>query len=207
MKKIVFTSLVFLFSLLSAQSQEMKQKLEMRIDSLGDARIIASMTMNASQWQGFIQTEGNNPALMKRSMERALPGYFLDNFEMKKNDMERSFEFSFKAYGVCQVNKKGKWIVNTEQKNPDITSLTDHKYMMVINDEETKIQITQFIEFPKNAKNIILSKDAFEKAQFEFDMNTSGATNAFPFWAGIALALIGAVWAGIIAFFKKPKTT
>jgi hypothetical protein len=193
-KSIVFILLVLSAIMLAAQQEPLKQKLEMRIDSIGNARIKVSMTMNASQWQMWLQSLGNNPALLKRTMERTLPGFFLDDFHLEKNDMERSFEFSMKAYGACEVNRRGKWIVNTEQKNADITKLTDHKYMMVYMDAANNLQVTQFLEFPPAAKNIVVSKDAYDRTQFEFDMTTPGQKAGIVFWAGLLLVLAGSGW-------------
>jgi len=195
MKKILLIILIVLGAFqLPAQREPLKQRIEMRIDSIGNAHMKVSMTMNAGQWQMWLQSGGNNPAIMKRTMERALPGYFLDDFNLVRNDMERSFEFSFKAYGVCQVNRRGKWIVNTEQKNAEITTLTDRKYMMVSMDAMNNLQITQFLEFPSQARNITITKDAYDRSQFVFDMDATRQKMGFTFWLGLLLILSGSGW-------------
>lgn len=195
MKYLILLMSVFVFSAMSLKSQSpIKQKIEMRIDSIGDAQVKVSMTMTASQWQTWVQSIGNNPAMLKRSMERELPGYFLTDYKLEKNDMERSFDFSFKAYGVCEVDKNGKWIVTTDQKNPDVTELSERKYMMVYTDPVSSIQQTQIIAFPEEANNLSIEQDAFGKTQFEFDMaSTSGGIN-FSMWGGILLCLVGGGW-------------
>ncbi|MCW0481886.1 hypothetical protein [Gaoshiqia sediminis] len=175
----------------------------MSIDEVGNGAIKVSMSMNANQWQVWLQSLGNNPALLKRTMEKELPAYFLDNFKLEKNDMDRSFEFSFKAYGICQVNKRGKWIVNTDQKNPDITKLTDNKYMMVWMEPRNNIQQTQIIDFPPTARNIEINKDAFGKTQFEFDINTPKGSFHALFWPGLILSITGIVWLFILLFIFK----
>lgn len=202
--KSVILFFILSFIINSVQAQEiLKQKLEMKIDEVGNGDLKVSMSMNATQWQVWLQSLGNNPTLLKRSMERALPAYFLDNFKLEKNDMDRSFEFSFKAYGVCQVNKRGKWIVNTDQKNPDITTLTDKKYMMVWMETQSNIQQTQILDFPSTARNIQINKDAFGKTQFEFDMDTPGGTIHAIFWPGLILIISGIIWMIIRLFFVK----
>ena len=179
---------------LMAQTEPLKQKLEIRLDSIGNANFKDSMTMNATQWQVWLHSVGNNPAVMKRMMERALPGYFLDDFDLQKNDMERSFEFIFKAYGVCEIDRHGKWIMNTEEKNADITTLSERKFMMVTMDTENNIQNTQYLDFPKEAKNIIISQDAYDNTQFEFDMASPGPQKGWMLWSGIGLLLLGGGW-------------
>lgn len=203
MKRILLLFWAFILTC-SIQAQEpLKQKLEMSIDEVGNGDIKVSMNMNATQWQIWLQSLGNNPALLKRSMERALPAYFLDNFKLEKNDMDRSFEFSFKAYGIFQVNKRGKWIVNTDQKNPDITKLTDNKYMMVAMEMQNNIQQTQIIDFPVTARNIETNKDAFGKTQFEFDMDIPGSSIHALFWPGLLLIIGGIAWLLYRLFFIR----
>lgn len=205
MKKILFVIMIVFWGFqLLAQIEPLRQRIEMRIDSIGNAHMKVSMTMNAGQWQMWLQSGGDNPAIMKRTMERALPGYFLDEFNLVRNEMERSFEFSFKAYGVCQVNRRGKWIVNTEQKNAEITTLTERKYMMVSIDAMNNLQITQFLDFPKEAKNITISNDAYNRTQFVFDMDSPRQKTGATFWIGLLLILSGSGWL-LTYFFHQSK--
>jgi hypothetical protein len=127
-----------------------------------------------------------------------MPAYFLDDFKLEKDDMNRSFNLKLKAYGVCEINKRGKWIIDTEQKNAQLTELTEHKYMLVSSPPEYggNLQQTFIIELPTEAKNIKIDKNAHGKSVFEFDMDApSSGINALRY-AGIFLFLIGGVWAG-----------
>ncbi len=208
MKKIVILTMVMICANFLYAQEMLKTKMEMRIDSIGDAIIKVSTTMNAQQWQMWSQTYGNNPALLKRSMEKELPGLFLDKYNLEKNDMDRSFTFTFKAYGACNVNKKGIWIVNTDQKKPDLTKLTDYKYMMVSNDMENGLQETIVIEFPESARNIQETKDAFDKTQFEFEMKGGEAGINWMLWLGILLVVAGGGWTAFTAMAdRRPKDT
>lgn len=194
------TTLLVAFALMlsinmSAQSQ---QKIEMRIDSIGNAKLNVSMTMNAQQWQVWNSNYGNNPSALKRDIERSMPAYFLDNFKLDKDDMNRSFNLSLNAYGVCEINKRGKWIVDTDQKNAQLTELTEHKYMLVSSPPEFggNLQQTFIVELPSDAKGIKIDKDAYGKSVFEFDMDApSGGLNLMR-WAGILLMVVGGGLAG-----------
>ncbi|WP_157957316.1 hypothetical protein [Winogradskyella tangerina] len=180
---------------IGAQSQ---QKIEMRIDSIGNAKLTVSMNMNAQQWQVWNSNYGNNPSALKRDIERSMPAYFLDDFKLEKDDMNRSFNLSLNAYGVCEINKRGKWIVDTDQKNAQLTELTDHKYMLVSSPPEYggNLQQTFIIELPKDAKGIKIDKDAYGKSVFEFDMDAPSSGFNFMRWAGIFLIVIGGGLAG-----------
>ena len=193
-KILIISALLFNMNAL-AQSQ---QKIEMRIDSIGNAKLNISMTMNAQEWQIWNSNYGNNPSALKRDIERGMPAYFLDDFKLEKDDMNRSFNLSLNAYGVCDINKRGKWVVDTEQKNAQLTELTEHKYMLVSSPPEYggSLQQTFIIELPKDAKRIKTDKNAFGKSVFEFDMEPpSSGFNAMR-WAGLLLILVGGGWAG-----------
>lgn len=202
--KLLFT-LVIVMTFINVHSQS-QQNINMKVDAVGNSQFIISMTMNAQQWQMWLQSMGNNPAALKREMERGMPSYFLDDFKLEKNDMERSFVLSLNAYGACRVDKRGNWILETDQKNANITELTNRKYILVSSPPEFggAIQQTFTIELPEEAKNIKREKDAFGKTIFKFQMsNTAGGFNTM-LWAGIALLVIGGAWLGSSVIQKKP---
>ncbi|WP_412560114.1 hypothetical protein [Winogradskyella sp. MIT101101] len=187
---------VLLFGMkVNAQSQ---QKIEMRIDSIGNAKLNISMSMNAQEWQIWNSNYGNNPSALKRDIERGMPAYFLDDFKLEKDDMNRSFNLSLNAYGACEINKRGKWMVDTEQKNAQLTELAENKYMLVSSPPEYggSLQQTFIIELPKDAKNIKTDKNAFGKSVFEFDMEAPSSGFNIMRWAGLLLIVVGGGWAG-----------
>lgn len=198
---------VFVFALIlfSGYGQQMQQKIEMRIDSIGNAKVAVSMNMNAQEWQSWLAGVGSNPAILKREIERSMPTYFLDDFDLKKNDMERSFSLTFKAYGVCNIDKRGNWILETDQKNANLTELTEHKYMLVSSPPEFggTMQQTFIVEFPKAAHNIDIDKDAFGESVFKFKMKDSSSGINYLRWAGIALIVVGGALSGKNLMSKK----
>ena len=147
----------------SVSGQGLQQKIDMDIDGLGNAAISISMTLPAQQWQAWNQNFGNNPSALKRDIERSMPAYFLEDFKLEKNDMDRSFKVSLKAPGICKVDKKGRWYLTTDEKDAQLTELTDHKYMMVQSPREFGggMQQTTMVTFPDDAADIELEKDSF----------------------------------------------
>lgn len=203
--KIITIGLLTCFtSLLHAQQSQ--QKIEMKIDSIGNAKISMSMTMTAQQWQMWNGTLGNNPAALKREVERAMPGYFLEDFKLDKDDMNRSFVLNLKALGVCKINKNGKWNIETSQKNANITELTERKFMLVSSPPEYggTLQQTYIIEFPKAAKNLKVDKDSFGQTVFQFEMDgPTGSSFNFMRIAGILFLVLGGGMAGKNLLTKK----
>lgn len=204
LKNILIVGLLIFFG--SSIAQQTQQKIEMKIDSIGNAKITVSMTMNAQEWQNWTSSLGNNPAALKREIERSMPAYFLDDFKLDKDDMNRSFSLSLNAYGVCKIDKRGKWSLETDQKNANVTELTDHKYMLVSSPPELggMIQQTFLVEFPEAAKDIKVDKDAFSESVFEFKMDgPSSSSGHYLRYAGIFLIVIGGAWGGVSLFQKN----
>ncbi len=191
-------TLLLTITLTTVRAQQSQQKIEMRLDAIGNTKIKVSMTMNAMQWQNWIATVGSNPAALKRETQRAMPAYILDNFKLDKDDMNRSFTLTFNAYGTCKIDKRGNWILETDQKNAQLTELTSHKYMLVSSPPELggTVQQTFIIEFPDEAKAIKTDTNAFGKSIFKFKMNTPSSGFNIMRWAGVFLILAGGSWAG-----------
>ena len=200
MKNYIYLFVIaFLMVSFTSNGQQMQQKINMRIDSIGNAKIKISMNMTAQEWQGWSASFGNNPAALKREMERSMPGYFLDDFKLEKDEMNRSFELSLNAYGACDIDKRGKWIVDTEQENANLTKITDHKYMLVSSPMEYggALQQTYTIELPADATNVEVDKNALGNSIFKFDMDSPGGGFNLLRLSGIALLIIGGGWTGL----------
>lgn len=205
--KLIFSLFFLIYSTFSF-GQQLQQKTEMKLDSLGNARITVTQTMNAQQWQIWNLSFGNNPTALKRVIQRSMPTYFFEDYKLEKDDMNRSFTFKVKAIGVCKIDKKGKWILELDDKKPNLTELTDHKFMLVTSPPEFGGMMlqTNIIEFPKEANDIKVDKDAFGAAIFKFEMDgPSSGSSGFNYLqiAGIVLMVVGGGWTTQILL--KPK--
>ncbi|MDG5490551.1 hypothetical protein [Psychroserpens sp. SPM9] len=196
--KTIITFIVAALLVSIGYSQQSNQKIEMVIDAIGNAKINISMTMNAAQWQQWNGTYGANPSALKRDMERSMPAYIVDDFKLDKDDMNRSFNLSLNAYGVCKIDKRGRWIMDTDQKDAQLTELTEHKYMLVSSPPEFggTVQQTFIIEFPEAAEDIKIDKDSFGKSIFEFEMENPSTSFSLLRWSGLILLLLGGGWLG-----------
>ena len=194
MKKIfVLFHIALLVIFLQARAQELVKPLKLNVkyelNPLGDAHIEAGTTMDAAQWDNYKKMLGNNPDILKRQMERAFPGYFLQNFNYKEEVMNRSYILSFDALGLSKTNTKGLWQVDLNSKNPDITKLSDHNYVLTSNyaSQNSLIQEIDNISFPAGAADIKQDKDAFGKAMFLYSFSPGGSASG---WLVLALGII-----------------
>jgi hypothetical protein len=192
----ILINVITLIMITAIYARQSQQKIEMKIDAVGNTLITLSMSMNAMEWQNWSNTLGNNPAALKREIQRAMPAYILDDFKLEKDDMNRSFKLSLNAYGTCKVDKRGNWILETDQKNAQLTKLTDYKYMLVSSPPELggTVQQTYIIEFPEQAKDIKTDTDAYGKSIFKFKMDSSSTPSKTLRWAGFFSLFFGAAW-------------
>lgn len=207
MKKI----LIILFSLFNAyalpaqqQVEGMKQVFDVTLDELGNANVEVSMKLNASQWDMFKKNLGTNTSILKREMEKALPKYYLSDFNYSEDAMERSYKMKFKVAGLAGLNGKDAWEAKLESKNPDITKLSDKEFVMnaTYMNNGMLIQQTQKIHLPSGASGAKIEKDSFGKAVLTF--STSGAIMPRVItYAGILLVLVGC-W--LLYKNSKPKS-
>lgn len=185
----------------SQQVDPVKVNITMDVDNIGDGHFEMSKSYNAAQWDNFERIYGSNAAdMLKREMERSLPSWYLENWKYKDDGVEHTWTLSFDALGVATINDDGNWVVNLDQKKPDITKMSDRNYAMT-NTYTSYGVLTQElwkINLPGGASNIVQDKDAFGKAIFTFEMSPGhGAAHMIFLIAGILL-----IAAGAVAYFK-----
>lgn len=174
------------------QAEGMKQVFDITMDDLGNANVEVSMKLNASQWDMFKKALGTNTSILKREMEKALPKYYLSDFNYTEDQMERSYKIKFKVSGLAGLNNKDAWEAKLDTKNPDITKLSDREFVMnaTYMNNGTLIQQTQKIHLPSGASGAKIEKDSFGKAVMTYTTSAGFVSKAI-IYAGIALILVG----------------
>ncbi|MBS1531969.1 MAG: hypothetical protein JSU01_16840 [Bacteroidetes bacterium] len=202
---ILIALIVFAYAKVKAQQSQqvdpMKVNVTMNIDNLGDGHFEMTKSYNASQWENYTRIYGSNALdMLKREMERSLPSWYLKNWNYKDDGSNHTWTLSFDALGVARINDDGNWVIDLNQKKPDITKISDRNYAMT-NTYTSYGVLTQElwkINLPSSASNISQDKDAFGKAIFTFEMSPGhGGMHILFLIAGILL-----IAAGVIAFVK-----
>ena len=194
--KIVLTLFlsIFAFNVISAQEEVkgMKQRLEINVDELGDAEINLIMKLNASQWDIFKKTIGNNPAYLKREIIKGMPAFYLTDFKYEEDPMERTYKMSMKGLGAVEVNENGKWESNLEMKDPEIIQLNNQQFRLNLNmlTNGVFIEQVQLINLPKNARKAKIETDSFGYAVLTYESGT-GTGKMLAKGAGLILILSG----------------
>ena len=182
------------------QIKGIKQNLDIKIDDLGNAVIALNMKLNASQWDMFKRSLGNNTSNLKREMEKGMPKFYLTDFKYNEDQMERSYTLEMKALAVASVDKNGKWKADLDAKDPDIMKINDRQFKLDANYASGGglIEQVQQIYLPGNAKNAKVEKDSFGKAVLTYETGF-GFTNILFTGLGILLILAG----GALFYIKR----
>ena len=182
---------------------------DIKIDQLGDATYEVSTKMDQQQWENFKQGPlVNDPSISKRNMERAMSTYVIEDFKRDVDDMNRAVKMDFKVKAMASYHGDGKWELNLNTKNPEITKLSDNSYMSESNTMMNGQLVRQRfkISFPENAKNIQQATDSFGNGIFTY--NSGGGVSSFLKWNNIVGALL--IIAAVVVFLnlnspKKPN--
>ncbi|HVM90059.1 MAG TPA: hypothetical protein VMT76_17865 [Puia sp.] len=208
-KSVILLYILLLNTVPLIYSQELikpaKLNVKWTLSPLGDAHVETNMTMDAAQWDNYKKMVGNNADILKRQMERAFPGYFLQNFNYKEDVMNRGWTLSFDALGLSRINSKGLWQIDLNSKNPDVTKLSDKNYVLTSNyaTGNSLMQEIDNISFPDGASDVKQDKDAFGKALFIYASSPGGGYGGWiTLIFGIVLLLVGA-----LLFFRSNSGT
>lgn len=192
---------ILLFSAAFVNAQELpkglKTTMDMNVGEQGEIEVVMTTKYNAQYWDYMKSNRFLEPSIMKISLLRGFPKYKLTNFDVKNDEMERSSNVKFTILGALKLDDNGKWIADLETKNPDITKISDTKFMLV---EETSSQ-TMKINLPASATNAKVEKDNFGKAVLTYTAPVSGGgMGTIIQYLGILVAAGGA-----FLFFKGRK--
>lgn len=89
--------------------------------------------------------------------------------------MDRKFTLSFRALGMSKINENGSWEVDMQNKNPDITKLSNQHYILTsdMNEQGNLVQQVFQINFPSGSSDVKQDKDAFGKSLFTYSLSPS----------------------------------
>ena len=155
------------------------QEFTVNLDKLGNATMVLTQKMNASQWATFKTSQVyNDPAMAKRDMERSMSTYVIDDFKRDMDEMNRQVTLTLKVISYAQYKGNGQWSLKIDSKNPQVTKLTDKAYMITGNAVMGNSLVQQIfkIYFPGGASDVTQTTDEFGKAIFTYNAGAGVAS-------------------------------
>src|SRR5664279_597947 len=167
------------------------QEFTVNLDKLGNATMVLTQKMNASQWATFKTSQVyNDPAMAKRDMERSMSTYVIDDFKRDMDEMNRQVTLTLKVISYAQYKGNGQWSLKIDSKNPQVTKLTDKAYTITGNAVMGNSLVQQIfkIYFPGGASDVKQTTDEFGKAIFTY--NAGGGFTSYLKWNNIVGVLL-----------------
>ncbi len=125
-----------------------------------------------------------------------MTGVLLEDFKNEMNEDNRSSVTRLTARSMASYKGNGKWELKLDTKDPNITKISDHVYLLTGNLASGGgiIQQLQKIFFPERASNIKQDTDTYGNAIFTYTLDVEGSSFNFLLVLGIVLLLAGAAW-------------
>lgn len=174
-----------------------KTTLDMTMDESGTVLCEVTNKYNAAVWDTWTKVVGSNTSIINNSLRKLFPKYHLSDFKHSQDANERTNTVKFKIDGMMNINKSGKWEAELDQKDPNITKVSNSEWLLVEGGETLKIHL------PSGTKNSKVEKNSFGKGVLTYPVSTGGAMNTALRYGGILIAL-----AGVALFIRnrmKPK--
>ena len=197
MKKILLLIVLIHISLFA---EKLILQLDIVCDEVGNAKIIWKQQATALQWKLLMQRYGNNPSLLKKEIVSSLPSYELSNFKFTKDEMNRTFIFSFDAKGIVKYRGNGIWQFKYEKEFTP-RKINEHTWLFSNTETMGNTINEQYItlKLPPDVKNVQLTKNEFDEPVLQYYLKPS-------FWhslsitteVGIVLIVLGI---GFIIFY------
>lgn len=192
MKKNIFNPLIILsLALLPGNliaqdnTPGFKTTLDMTMNESGSVICEVTNKYTASYWDWWTKAIGSNTSIINNQLKKLFPKYHLTDFKHSQDPNERTNTVKFKIDGMMNINKNGKWQADLDQKDPNITKVSNKEWLLVDEGETLKLHL------PAGTNDSKLEKNSFGKAILTYSPTSGGGMGAIMKYAGIFIALIG----------------
>jgi hypothetical protein len=207
---VVVLLALFAFGLSARGADTLQIETAMVIDSLGDGEVTITFRLSASQWTVWKQQYGDRPDVLWRDLRHQFASMEIADFNLAKNDIERSATAKFAVRGGTRLRSDGsqeielpkdmrkisesgrEWIFNSvAQENP---------YAPILNQT---IRVT----LPAEAVGVRLNQPGTSFQALVYEIPQPGGGGGALLYGGVA-ALVAGLALGVAGFLpgKKPLT-
>ncbi len=214
-QKILFIILFAIVSIsgIHAQSQpvdptNLTQNIDLTIDNLGNATMVLSMKMDASQWNEFVNSEyAKNQSLFRRDLEREMMWVLIDEININLDDKNREMKATMNVKNMASYSGDNHWTVKLGEKDLNITKISDICYLITNNIASDNGGVTQQLQkyfFPAGATNVRTDNDRYGNTIITYDLPIHEASKvSLAGISGLILIVLGGLWLLWILFGNK----
>ena len=165
------------------------------LDKLGDGQVTVTFHLSASQWTVWKQQYGDRPDVLWRDMKQELANMALGEFDLKKDDVERSATMKISFRGGPSLRSDGAREIEVPKEMKKISESGQEWIFNAVSQENSYAPIlnqTIRVTLPPEARNARLNQPgtAFQTLVYEIPEASRGKGMLY---VGILVLVIGLV--------------
>lgn len=127
------------------------------LDELGNGQLTLVLDMNATQWAGWQQQYGGNPALFRRDLQKIVSQYDVTDFQLQQDAMDRRITVTIDANAMAHHLGEGVYEFSTTKEMGEAELVNGElRYSYTQSDGPDSITlIDQRLAPPSGAKDVV----------------------------------------------------
>jgi hypothetical protein len=179
--------------------------MSMKMDAIGNGVMTMKYTLNAAQYQGWLNKYGGNQALLRRDMSKFVSQYETRDWTVEEKPMDRTITISLTVLG-CVLHKQGgafEFRVPKQWRGGERTGTTfSYNYVEAAGGGAVSQTNVKLI-LPETASNFLEDKSETGDRVIQYSAPVPGSGRRMALWFGIVALIAGA--GGIAASFRSPQ--
>jgi hypothetical protein len=179
------------------------------LDKLGDGKVTVSYRLSASQWTGWKQRVGDRPDMLWRDMKQELANMALGDFDLKKDEVERTATVKLSFRGGPRLRSDGSSEIGVPKDMKKISDSGREWIFNAVSQENSYSPIvnqTIHVTLPPEARNARIDQPGTAFQALVYEIPEVGRSKGL-LYAGLFVLLVGLVLGGAGFMPGKPAAT
>lgn len=179
-------------------------------DKLGDGQVTIKYHLSASQWTVWKQQYGDRPDMLWRDLKQELANMALSDFDLKKDDVERSATVKISFRGGPRLRSDGASEIGVPKEMKKISEIGREWIFNAVSQENSYSPIidqTIHVNLPPEVRNARLEQPGTAFQVLVYEIPAAGRSKGMLF-GGLGLLVIG-LGLGAVGFLtgKSPAAS
>lgn len=164
------------------------------VDRLGDGQLTMTFHLSASQWTVWKQQYGDRPDVLWRDLKQQFANMALVDFDLKKNDIERSATAQISLRGGTRLRSDGAREIEVPK---DMKKISDNGREWIFNAVSQENQYAPILNqtirltLPPEATNVRLNQPGTAFQTLVYEIPETGSGGKMMLVGGIGALVIG----------------
>jgi len=164
------------------------------VDRLGNAKMSLVFKLSAAQWTQWKQMYGDRPDVLRRDLRQQFARYVVEDFDLKRNDLERTATVSLSGRGLAAVRGDGTREIEISRNARQLTG-AGREWLFQEQQQESAfspiLSETMKLVLPLGATNARLEQPGTDFARLVYQLPGAGGGRSALLVSGCVLLLAG----------------